>query len=91
MSFGIIHSSWLKELTASEAALLSFIATHTTKEGYCLATNKHLASILRLSTRHIRNLISCLAKKGFVVVEVGVNANIGSARRIKMTPKALVS
>jgi len=39
-------------------------------KGYCWATNEHLATLLAVSKRTVQELVSALAEKGYVEVEV---------------------
>lgn len=87
MSFGTIHSSWIKELTTTQMVLLAFIVGLTRKEGYCWATNKHLANLMEVDVRHIRLMISSLVEKGFINMDVPITA-AGSRRYITLTAKA---
>ena len=77
-----------KKLSANAKLLYAEISALATKRGYCWAENEYFATLYDLSVRTISGLISKLAKKKYVTVQIlrDPNTNEVIERRIWIIP-----
>ena len=61
-----------EDLSSTAKLLYAEISALANSKGYCFATNAYFAQLYKLTTRNVANIISQLAKKGYIEV---VNGN----------------
>lgn len=74
------YSDLLESGTTNEVLLYGLIEALSFSEGFCWATNETMAERLGVSKGTVKNLLSAIAKKGWVEVKVVGN------KRVSMKP-----
>lgn len=70
------YSELLKSGTTNEVLLYGLIEALSFSEGFCWATNETMAGRLGVSKGTVKNILSAIAKKGWVEVKVVGNKRV---------------
>lgn len=75
-----------KKLSASQKILYSEISTLSKKDGYCFASNAHLARLMDTSPRTIRRWLDSLKANNLIKMSYQIKDKVVEQRKIFMVP-----
>ena len=81
------YSSLLGEGTTNEILLYGLIEVLSFKDDFCYASSEYMAERLGLAQGTIKNLLSSIAKKGWIHVEVEGNKRVAIMPILNLSPQ----